>query len=121
MGKIIVYCRIDCHYSNNTKDVLNKLKDIYDIQINIVENNNDAKLSVLNKLKDLIGNHKTFPIVIYESSSDKQYFIGGNDMLMSLIQKSKELKNVPDLKSHILSLNDLDFGQKRLLYYLSKK
>ena len=59
------------------------------VEIISVPDNQIAKNDVFNKLNHLINNHRTFPIVIYETSKGKQYFIGGNDVFMSLIRLSE--------------------------------
>lgn len=125
MGKIIAYCREGCPHSINTASVLSNLKK-NNVEIISVPDNQIAKNDVFNKLNHLINNHRTFPIVIYETSKGKQYFIGGNDVFMSLIRLSESYQLHRD-KNNILkyiltspSCNNLDDGQKRLLYYLIK-
>ena len=124
MGKIIAYYREGCPHSINTANILSNFNK-RDVEIIPVLDNQYAKNDVFNKLNYLINNYKTFPIIIYESSKEKQFFIGGNDTLMNLIKLSKSYQIKNKEKDNILnyifiSCNNLNDGQKRLLYYLIK-
>ena len=138
MGKIIAYCREGCFYSNNTKSILldinslirktsfnSKPNNNLEIIINSVPNTEREKNNVKQSLKHLIGNHSTFPIVIYETSNGHQYFIGGDSDLveiMNFVDTFNNNVNITDLSS-CLSENTLnrinpnlnEEGKKRLI------
>jgi len=120
MGKLIVYCREGCHYSMNTKSKLQELKHKnnknFEIIINIVPNDEDEKNKIKNRLRSIIGNHNTFPIVIYETSDKKQFFIGGDSNLMNIFDCVNNLStsNVTTTINSIKNLN-LQEGERRLL------
>lgn len=114
MGKIIAYCRKGCPHSINTAETLSKLKE-YDIEIIYVENIESEKDNIKKQLNKIIGNHNTFPIIIYKTSKNKYYLVGGNSDLQNILQKRNNIKTVDD----IVKLN-LNKGSSKLLYYLFK-
>jgi hypothetical protein len=127
MGKIIAYCREGCFYSANTSSVLTDLKKLIlnnsnsnlSIEIHIVPNNEMEKNIIKTKLNSLIGSYSTFPIIIYESSKGKQFFIGGNSALeeiMNFVNSFNQI-NVNNFSS-CMSNNTLaqyDEGKRRLI------
>ena len=131
MGKIIAYCREGCGYSLNTKNILLELSDeikrknnkTLSVLINPIKNEVSDKNNILNSLGNLIGNHSTFPIIIYESTKGKQFFIGGNNDFMEIINyvdSIKEKINFNDLSTCmsdklLLGDNLYDEGKRRLI------
>jgi glutaredoxin len=115
MGKIIAYCRKGCPHSLNTSNTLKQLKD-NNIEIIDVENDETEKTKIKQQLKDVIGNHNTFPIIIYKTSKNKYYLVGGNSDLQNILQK----RNMVKTKEDVVKLN-LNKGSSKLLYYLIKK
>lgn len=113
MGKIIAYCRKECPHSNNTAETLLKYKTKYNIEINYVENIEQEKNRIKTILKPIIGNHNTFPIILYLSSNRKYYLIGGNLDLQNILDKLSDIKSEDD----ILKLN-LSKGQTKLMLYI---
>ena len=116
MGKIIAYCREGCPHSNNASKTLNALKDKYDIEIKFIKDDDKIKNGLKEKLKEIIGDHSTFPIILYETSKKKLLLVGGNDKLQEIIKYIDSVHS----KEDILKL-DLTKTQKRVLYYLFKK
>lgn len=133
MGKIIAYCREGCHYSNNTKNILEKLKEKINasktnnlsVTINMVPNIEFEKNKLRKQLEPVIGNYSTWPIVIYESTQGKQFFIGGNsnlDEIMNFVNTFNGQLNVNELLTCVSSesLNKInpnlnDEGKRRLI------
>jgi glutaredoxin len=115
MGKIIAYSREQCPHSISTSQVLSKLKDKYNIDIKYVKNDETEKNKVKNQLKEIIGNHNTFPIVIYKTSKDRYYLVGGNTDLQNIIKLSQQVNS----KEDIMEL-DLNVIHRRVIYYLFK-
>ena len=113
MGKIIAYCREECHHSMETVDILSKLKNKYNIDIKYIKNNEIDKNNIKNELKQIINDHNTFPIIIYETTKRKYFLIGGNTDIQNIIELSTQVNS----KEDILKLN-LNKEQKRVLYYL---
>jgi len=113
MGVIIVYSREGCPHSIKATETLNNLKNKYNIKIKYVPNNEIAKNTVKNKLKNIIGDYSTFPIVLYRTSKKKVLLIGGNSDLQNIINQIKTIHNKDDIKELNLTSN-----QKRLLYYM---
>jgi glutaredoxin len=106
MGKIEAYCRIGCPHSDNTRTALNNLKSsdsTLEITIISIENNESEKTEVKNNLKSIIGNHETFPIIIYTRSSGKKYFVGGNSHLQGAMNIYNSISNLTD-EENILKL-----------------
>lgn len=99
MGRIEAYCRIDCPHSDKTKSILNDLKrsdSKLRIKIISVENDENEKSRVKNDLRPIIGNHNTFPIIIYKRSKGKKYLVGGNDNLKKIMEIYGEISNLTD-------------------------
>jgi hypothetical protein len=99
MGKIEAYCRIGCPHSDNTSTVLNNLKSsdsTLKITIIQVKNIESEKTEVKNNLKSIIGNHETFPIIIYTRSKGKKYFVGGNSHLQDAMNIYNSISNLTD-------------------------
>ena len=115
MGKIIAYCRVGCPHSIKTSETLTSFKNKYNIDIKYVENDNNIKDNLKKTLKEIIGDHKTFPIILYETSKQQLLLIGGNSDLQNLI----ELIDNVNSKEDILRLNLTDI-HKRVLYYMFK-
>jgi hypothetical protein len=127
MGKIIAYCREGCFYSSNTNNVLSNLKKLISnnsnsnlsIEINIVPNNETEKNMVKTKLNPLIGSYSTFPIIIYETTKGKQFFIGGDSALgeiMNFVDSFNQVK-MSNFSSCITNneLAEYDEGKRRLI------
>ncbi len=127
MGKIIAYCREGCFYSSNTNNVLSNLKNLtltnsnsnLSIEINIIQNNETEKNAIKTKLNPLIGSYSTFPIIIYETTKGKQFFIGGNSALeniMNFVDSFNQIK-VSNFSSCITNneLSEFDEGKRRLI------
>ena len=130
MGKIIAYCRVGCHFSDNTIRLLNEVTNIckqfgsiIEFKINSVDNNEEDKQYAKNNASKLIslGTHNTFPIIIYETTDKKYLLIGGNSNLENIIQiahnSNQYFNNITILTNYLASLN-LNKGEKRLLCYL---
>lgn len=133
MGKIIAYCREGCHYSNNTKNILldlqikiNALKiNNLSIVINAIPNVESEKNKMRKQLEPIIGNYSTWPIIIYESTQGKKFFIGGDSNLKEIIDfvgRFNGQLNVNELLTCISeeSLNKInpnlnDEGKRRLI------
>ena len=113
MGEIIAYCREGCPHSIKTAKTLENLKNKYRIKIKYIENNETIKQSLKNKLKKIIDNYSTFPIILYKTSKNQLLLIGGNSDLQQLINCVDTIKN----KENINNL-DITDNQKRLLYYM---
>lgn len=99
MGKIEAYCRVGCPHSDNTRRVLNILKEkdpTLKIKIISVENDDNEKFRVKNDLRPIIGNHNTFPIIIYKRSKGKKYLVGGNDVLENIMNIYRSIDNLTD-------------------------
>ncbi len=91
MGKITAYCRIGCPHSDHTRDTLQSImttssNKTYPIEIISVNNDERSKDEVRDKLKNIRGNHTTFPMIVYTDSKNKDYFVGGNDILQQTLQ-----------------------------------
>ena len=120
MGKIIAYCREGCHYSNNSKNVLTDIKNLIntkllnnennnlEVVINIIPNTDNDKNNIKQTLKSIIGNHSTFPIIIYESSKENKYFIGGDSDLVEIM-------------NFVNSFNNDNYNKDNLSTYISNK
>ncbi len=145
MGKIIAYCRVGCHYSDETKKILNNLcsSKLSTIKIIDVEDNDSSKKDVTDKINKLFENsndaqkngvetYYMFPRIIYVSSSGKPYFIGGNETLKKIVNKvknliktkyKKDLLNADILKLCVdkYNLNLTNCNEIRLAYFLIKK
>lgn len=133
MGKIIAYCKIGCPHSEETRNTLKRIMmfkprnnykidiDIRDVMTNqneIISINEDLmnerkddflrRLSYDKKLKNIeqMRNHRTFPIIFYETSKGDKYLIGGNDKFQNVIKMISD--NVDNYK-----LLDTE-GEKRL-------
>ncbi len=127
MGKLIAYCLSGCPHSENTKSVLTKLKLLlvekkstdFNINIELVPNNSKDKDKIKTSLQSLIGNYSTFPIIIYKTSKNEQYFIGGNSDLKNMLAEADKA-NVSDLKTVANCVDKLsnNEGYKRLLCQL---
>jgi len=115
MGKIIAYCREECPHSIKSSESLTKFKNKYNIDIVSVKNEDQIKNNLKKKLKEIIGNHNTFPIILYETSKQKLLLIGGNSDLQNLIQLIDKVNS----KEDIINL-DLTNIHKRVLYYMFK-
>lgn len=133
MGKIIVYCREGCHYSNNTKNILTNLQEKINasktnnlsITINIVPNIEFEKNKLRKQLEPIIGNYSTWPVIIYESTQGNKFFIGGDSNLneiMNFVNSFSGQLNVNELLTCISSesLNKInpnlnDEGKRRLI------
>lgn len=149
MRKIIAYCRVGCPHSDRTKETLNNLcsSKLSTIKIIDVENNNTSKEEATNEIRKLFENsnntqkngvdtYNVFPKIIYISTSEKPYFIGGNDTLQKIYKKVKDLvKNLvktkykKDLSNTDIvklcvdkdNLNLTNSNEIRLAYFLIKK
>lgn len=123
MGKIYAFGKIGCPHSIAAADALNnlfrlKLRNNYAINVQIEWFNTELinkdeffsniKASVINQNE--MGNYHTFPVIIYETTKHKRYFIGGNDVLQDLIRQSDVYE-----KKLFESLTE---GRRRLLIYL---
>jgi len=115
MGKIIAYCREGCKYSIEASSTLTKLKNKYNIDIISVVNDENIKNNVREQLTEIIGDYNTFPIILYETSKQKLYFIGGNSDLQKLILLLDQVNSKEDIIN--LSISDI---HKRVLYYMFK-
>lgn len=115
MGKIIAYCREGCKYSIETSNTLTKLKKKYNIDIISVVNDENIKNNLKEELKEIIGDHNTFPIILYETSKQKLYLIGGNQDLQNIILLLDKVNS----KEEIINLSISDI-HKRVLYYMFK-
>ena len=99
MGKIKAYCRIGCPHSDNTRTVLNNLinsDSTLKISVISVENDENEKFKIKNKLRSIIGNHNTFPIIIYRRSKGKKYLVGGNSDLEGIMNIYHSISNLTD-------------------------
>ena len=99
MGKIKAYCRFGCPHSDNTRTVLNNLKSsdsTLKISVISVENNESKKTEIKNNLRSIIGNHNTFPIIIYKRSKGKEYLVGGNSDLENIMNIYHSISNLTD-------------------------
>lgn len=99
MIKIEAYCRIGCPHSDNTRTVLNYLinsDSTLKISVISVENDDNIKSEVKNKLEKIIGNHNTFPIIIYRRSKGKKYLVGGNSDLENIMKIYHSISNLTD-------------------------
>ena len=99
MGKIKAYCRFGCPHSDNTRTVLNNLKSsdsTLKISVISVENNESKKTEIKNNLRSIIGNHNTFPIIIYKRSKGKKYLVGGNSDLEGIMNIYHSISNLTD-------------------------
>jgi len=87
MGKIIAYCKENCPYSENTKNILNKLQlNNPKANITIYSITDYDKENVKQQLRPVIGDYRTFPIILYEKSKTrKQFFVGGDSKLKEII------------------------------------
>jgi len=83
MGKYILYCRETCYFSNEAKKMIHSLgkKCI----VNTVKNNYNEKELIKNNIRDIIGDHNTFPIIYYKKSNGNNIFIGGYTDLVTYI------------------------------------
>lgn len=127
MGKIIAYCREGCFYSSNTKNVLSDLKTLISnnsksnlsIEINIIPNNETDKNAIKTKLNSLIGSYSTFPIIIYETTKGKQFFIGGDSALSEIMNYVNSFNQTKTSNfSSCITINELanfDEGKRRLI------
>jgi glutaredoxin len=121
MGKLIAYCKIDCPYSIMTAETLEKIKKMKNsanIEINWVNIAPSDKKSFFDKLN--VGDHKTFPVIFYESTQGTKYFIGGNDKFQDIINI---IKTMPTTHiNNVKSSNGIKLlkhgGERRLYYYL---
>ena len=113
MGVIIVYCREGCPHSIKAAETLNEYKYKYNIKIKYIQNNEESKNAIKDKLKDIIGDYSTFPIVLYKTSKKKILLIGGNSDLQKILNYIQTIQNKNDIKQLNLTLN-----QKRLLYFM---
>jgi len=135
MGKLIAYCREECHYSNNTKNIINKLTTLLhtntntkslniEFITNIIQNNDVEKNNIRQSLKHIIGDHATFPIIIYETSRGEQYFIGGDSELKNIIllvdkfTVTNSNNFLSDITLYFEKLSNYNNGKQRLIYYL---
>ena len=83
MGKFILYCRNGCIYSENAKKLIIQYTDNH--LIHQIEDKVEDKKIIINKLKEYIGSHNTFPIIFYKHTNNNIKFIGGYSELNSLI------------------------------------
>jgi glutaredoxin len=113
MGEIFAFCREQCPHSINAAETLKKLKNKYNIKIKYIENNDTIKQALKNRLQKIIGDHSTFPIILYKTSKNQLLLIGGNNDLQQLINHVDIVQD----KDEINQLN-LTKNQKRLLYYM---
>jgi hypothetical protein len=120
MGKIIAYCREGCHYSNNSRIVLNGLKNLIDesknknlsVEIITVPNNEIDKNSTKHMLKDTIGSYSTWPMIIYETTNGKKFFIGGNSDLEEILNYVNSFDKQISTNKLSMCLSDEKIGEK---------
>lgn len=139
MGKIIAYCKINCGYSNQTSIFLQKLKlynksfeiisiltdDLNVLSIGGIIHNitkNEFFNNYIPKTNNVdLNNHKTFPVIIYEKSNKKKYFIGGNDKMIEIYNKASMISDIEISKQHSLSVKHFTElkteNEKRLYCY----
>jgi glutaredoxin len=127
MGKITAYCRLGCPHSEatiNSLTMISKNNPRAKIKIVDVQNTKQSKNQVITILKSFIGDHRTFPMVLYTTSLNETIFVGGNDSFQELLSKAQSLNTLskydPEYTqklSQLLSSNSDD--QKRVIAGLS--
>jgi glutaredoxin len=141
MGKITVYCKIGCPYSeeaaytlektirpklehlsnpNNSIDIIwiekygDNVTKIGEKNVNMSKSNFFLKKSSEYGL-DEIKNHSTFPLVLYTTSKNEKCYIGGNDKFQKILQDVYDVNSKDDCKNLFKTISD---GQKRLFCFL---
>jgi hypothetical protein len=120
MGKLIAYCRLGCGPSFNTKSKLIELKKIseninnFEIIINDVKDDVNEKNNIRSLLKPVIHNYNTFPIIIYETTSNNKFLIGGNSDLMEILSYIETINKLNMQKIALIN----NEGRRKLIYYL---
>ena len=144
MGKITAYCKIGCPHSEATaktliefiRPKLNQLSDIdrskNSIEIIWIEKSGDSinkigdqnvnmsKSSFFSSLFSKYGleeirSHSTFPLILYTTSEDEQYYIGGNDNFQNILSRSSSIESEEDCRNQFKTMNE---GNKRLFCHL---
>ena len=140
MSEIIAMCKIGCPYSNETRDLLKKLKYKGESTTIIQIDSNNTNVNTINgneynKSKDVffqsvsrdynidLNGHKSFPVNIFKSGNHT-YFIGGNDILQEIHNRAQQTPNINISEPHnicIENFKDLDnLGHKRLYCHFLK-
>jgi glutaredoxin len=138
MGKIIAYCKFGCPYSEGAANLLKQFSgnveiiSLYSdysnvgIELNGIngKNNNMSKLDFFsNHFEQTYGvnlnGHRTFPVILYRSSSNENFFVGGYSDLQEIFNLAKQTNDVDTLKPHSSCVNNFkqfDTDGKRKLY-----
>jgi len=124
MGKLTAYCREGCSYSNNTKQKLLTLQQYIQIsnhtnlflKINTVKNEEPEKNKIKEKLKPIINNYGTWPIVIYTSTKGEEFLIGGDSDLNDIINFCMNFNKVTTIDElfRIISERSIEYTNSKL-------
>jgi thiol-disulfide isomerase/thioredoxin len=142
MSNFIAYCKIGCPHSEETINLLSEFEQKGDLiniitldtdNINILKINNvdynNSKENFFNqyikKIESIdIGTHRSFPIVLYKSSDNIKYYIGGNDELQKIYRKALTTEIPKKFERESICIkNFIDFetdGKRRLYCHLLK-
>ncbi len=148
MGKIIAYCKIRCHHSEASAELLGSLKTIKstvdtsksieiiwlkseDFNVRFKLNGQNEQMSKdkfftehFDKKHNVnIGTHRTFPVILYESSNNNQrYYIGGNSDLQEVFNNARSIPDVSELNPHQMCVQKFTGfeteGKKRLFCHI---